>query len=252
MSFQKSFSRFRKRVKDKLSSIGDKTARGQANLGGEGFDHPTFSLQSEPGVVVGGEFRGNTKVSVGKDDPRPDNLQSVSRSAVGVGHGQGASEDEASGETNQKDLHPNPHVQTEGGSTREAEDVDREGADQGDPPLRSDVGNKTLTPSVSRIEEPESMWITSFQSPRLTYDADNPAVPDPDPVDATISKDELDWKNTASSAAKLFLRTVERASDAFPPLKSTAAGLCAILDSCEVWSTIIRSIPDTHGLRSKR
>ena len=253
MSFRKSFSGFRKKVKDKLSRIGDKTARGQADPGGEGSDHPTLSLQSEPGVIVGGEFRGgDVKVSAGKDDPRPDDLHSVSRSAVGVGRGQGATDDKASGETSQKDLHPHPHVQTEGGSSREVQDVDREGTDQGDPPPQSEVGTKTPAISTSHAEEPESTWITSFQLPCLTDDVGNPAVPDPALVDAATSKDKSDWKHTASSAAKLFLRTVERASDAFPPLKSTAAGLCAILDNCEVWSTFIRSIPHTHGLRSKR
>jgi len=64
-------------------------------------------------------------------------------------------------------------------------------------------------------------------------DVDNPAVPDHIHGDAATPKDEC-WKSTAASAAKLLLHTVERASDAFPPLKSAAAGLCAILDSCEV------------------
>ena len=39
------------------------------------------------------------------------------------------------------------------------------------------------------------------------------------------SDSESDWKDTASSAAKLFLRAVERSSEAFPLLKSVAAGL---------------------------
>ena len=56
--------------------------------------------------------------------------------------------------------------------------------------------------------------------------------------------DTSGWKNTGSSAAKLFLRTVERSSDVFPPLKSVAAGLCAILDNCEVLSTFARLIRD--------
>ena len=253
MSFRKSFSGFRKKVKDKLSTIGDKTASGQADPSGEGSDHPTLSLQSEPGVIVGGEFRGgDVKVSVGEDDPRPDDLHSVSRSVVGVGRGQGATDDKASGETSQRDLHPHPHVQTESGSSREAEDFDRERADQGDPPPQSDVGTKTPALSTSRAGEPESTWIISFQPPRLTDDVGNPAAPDPALVDVATSGEKSDWKHTASSAAKLILRTVERASDAFPPLKSTAAGLCAILDNCEVRSTIIRSIPDTDGLRSKQ
>ena len=189
-------------MKGRLSGVGDKTAREQVDPGGEGFDHPTLSLQKEPGVIVGGEFGGgNIKVSVGKDDPRSGDLPSASQSVVGVGYGERAS------------------------------------------------GDKTL-----RVEEPGSTWITSFQSPCLTDDVGNPAVPGPAPApgDATVSKNKSDWKHTASSAAKLFLRTVESVSDAFPPLKSTAAGLCFILDNCEVWSTIIRSIPNTYGLRSKQ
>jgi len=53
-------------------------------------------------------------------------------------------------------------------------------------------------------------------------------------VGATTSKGKSSWKSTASSTAKLLLRTVEKSSDAFPPLKSVAGGLCAILDNCEV------------------
>ena len=206
MSFRKSFSGFRKKVKDKLLCIGDKTTEGQANPGGGGFDHPTLSLQSEPGVIVGGEFRGrNIKVSIGEDDPQPGDLPSASQSVVGVRYGQGASGDKT------------PHV-----------------------------------------EEPGSTWITSFQSPCLTDDVGNSVVhgpapaPAPAPGNATVSRNKSDWKHTASSAAKLFLRTVDSVSDAFPPLKSTAAGLCFILDNCEVWSTIIRSTPNTYGLRSKQ
>ena len=83
-------------------------------------------------------------------------------------------------------------------------------------------------------------------------DVDNPAVPGPVPVDTVVSKNKSDLGHTASSAAKLFLRTVERASDAFPPLKSAAAGLCAILDNCEVRSAIVRSVRDAYGLPSKQ
>ena len=253
MSFRKSFSGFRKKVKDKLSCIGDKTTEGQANPGGGGFDHPTLSLQSEPGVVLGGEFRGgNIKVSVGKDDPRPDDLPSASRSVVGVEYGPGASGDKTSGETSQKDLHPHPRVRTEGGSIGETRDVDGKGADQGDLPPRSGVRNKTPALSTPPVEEPEGTWITSFQSPCLT-DVGNPAVPSPAPApgDATVSKNKFGWKDAVSYTAKFF-RIVESVSDGFPPLKSAAAGLCVILDNCEVWSTIIRSISNTYDLRSKQ
>ena len=60
----------------------------------------------------------------------------------------------------------------------------------------------------------------------------------------SVQSDPSGWKNTAVSAAKLFLRTVERTSDVFPPLKSVAAGLCAILDNCEVLSAFVRLIRD--------
>ena len=86
----------------------------------------------------------------------------------------------------------------------------------------------------------------TVQSPPLTDNVGNPVVPDPVCVEAAVPKDEPDWRHTASSAAKLLLRTVERASDVFPPLKSTAAGLCAILDNCEVWPTFVRSVRDPY------
>ena len=63
--------------------------------------------------------------------------------------------------------------------------------------------------------------------------AGDPVVSNPVHVEGS-SGDKTGWKHTAASAAKLLLRTVERASDAFPPLKSVAAGLCAVLDNCEV------------------
>jgi len=95
--------------------------------------------------------------------------------------------------------------------------------------------------------ESESTWAVPFQSPPLTDDAANPAV-----LGAAASEDESGWKHTVSSAAKLALRTVKEASDAFPPLKSVAGGLCAILDNCEVRSVIVRSIRDAYGIPSER
>jgi len=68
----------------------------------------------------------------------------------------------------------------------------------------------------------------------------------------SLQSDKSDWKHVTSSSAKLFLRTVERVSDSFPPLKAVAAGLCAILDNCEVRFSLVRSIRDAHSPRSKR
>ena len=113
------------------------------------------------------------------------------------------------------------------------------------------IGTERPPPSTSRVGETESTWTGPFQSPLLTDNVGSPTVPGPVLVDATVPKDKPDWKHTVSSAAKLLLRTVERASDAFPPLKSAAAGLCAILDNCEVCFTFVRSILNIHGSHSK-
>jgi len=236
MKFRKSLSRFQEKVKGKLSKIGDKPESGGANVGGEGLYRSALSSQSEPGIAVGGGSKGdNTKVGVGKDDQRPVDSQSVSRSMVGTGYDLGGSDDNADGgETGQKRLHPHPHTELEGGSSQERRDVEGKKTDQVDPLPQSDIRNRTPTLSISRGGESESTWVTPFQSLPLTDGAANKTVPDTANVDVTTSKDRSDWKHTASSAAKLFLRTVERASDAFPPLKSVAAGLCAILDNCEV------------------
>jgi len=248
MKFRKSLSRFKEKVKHKLSNVGDKP-EGGANVGGEELSRSGLSSQSEPGIAVdGGSRGGGIKVGVGEDDPRPDDSQSVSRSVVGTGHDLERSDDNADGgETGQRRLHPHRHTELEGGSSQERRDVDGKKADRVDPPPQSDIGSRTPTPPISRGGESESTLTILFQSLLLTDDTVKPAVPNLAHVDATTSKGRSDWKHTASSAAKLFLRTVERASDAFPPLKSVAAGLCAILDNCEVWSTFVRLIPDAYG-----
>ena len=53
----------------------------------------------------------------------------------------------------------------------------------------------------------------------------------------TEDENKPDWKSTASATAKLLLRGVRDAADAFGPLKSVAGGLCFILDNCEVCSS---------------
>jgi len=88
--------------------------------------------------------------------------------------------------------------------------------------------------------------------PLLTDGAGNLVVPDPVHVDTTTSKDKSDWKHAVSSAAKFLLCTVESTSDAFPPLKSVAAGLCAILDNCEVGTTFVCLILNAYRLHSKQ
>ena len=51
---------------------------------------------------------------------------------------------------------------------------------------------------------------------------------------AVANENKSSWKSTAFSSAKLLLRGVRDAADAFGPLKSVAGGLCFILENCEV------------------
>ena len=142
-------------MKDKLSKIVHRPDKGGANAGGEGSYRSALSLQSEPGIVVDGEFRGgDIKVSTRKDDPQPDDSRSVSRSALGVGE----SDDKAGGgETSQKRIHLHPHIQAESGSSQGRRSVDGKQADKADPPPQPDIGNKTTpAPSISRARGGES------------------------------------------------------------------------------------------------
>ena len=52
---------------------------------------------------------------------------------------------------------------------------------------------------------------------------------------AATNEDKSSLKSTAFATAKLLLRGVRDAADAFGPLKSVAGGLCFILENCEVW-----------------
>ena len=138
MSLRQSLSRFWNKAKEKLSPIFNRTKRQKVSVGGGGFNNSTLSLQSEPGIVVGGEFGGvDIKISTGKNDPRPENPPPMSRSAVEIGHDQGGS-----------------------GSGQAREDPDRKGADRADTPdtLQSDIGNVAIPiPSISRGGEAEGM-----------------------------------------------------------------------------------------------
>lgn len=151
MSLQQSFSRFRKKAKDKLPQIGKKGGESRTDIGHEGANLSTLSLQSEPAIVVESELGGDASVGVGNSDPLPDGSPSFSRSAVEIACSQGGSSIKADeGETSQKDLHPHSHVQTESQSSQERGDVDAEGTVQVNPPARSEShGGDTATPTPS-------------------------------------------------------------------------------------------------------
>jgi len=236
MSFRLSFSRFRKKAKEKVLNIRDRIRRYGAGVQGEGLNHSTLSLQSEPAIAVEG---------VENDDPRPDAYPPVSRSTAELERepARGSDDYTVRQERGQRALHPQAYERAGPGSSRERADA---GGKETGPRSKSDIRR---IPTVSILQDPESesTWAAPPQSPPLTDDAANPGV-----FGAATSKDESEWKHTVSSAAKLTLRTVKEASDAFPPLRSIAGGLCAILDNCEVRSAIVRSICDAYGIPSER
>jgi len=254
MSFRQSFSRFRKKAKDKLSNFKDSTKGRGTSVGDEGLGHSGLSLQSEPAIVVEGELGEDAGVGAGSEGSRPGDSLPVSLSMAELEREPRGSDDyTAQHEHGQKGLHPQAHEQAGRRSSQERGDVDGKRVDRADPPRsESDIERRTPTPSILQDGEPESMWTAPFQPPPLTDDADNSAIPGSVRVGAVTSKDRSDWKRTTSSAAKLFLRTVKEVSDAFPPLKSVAGGLCAILDNCEVRSTFVCLIRDAYSSHSKQ
>ena len=116
MSFRQSISRFRKKVKGKVSNIGNKIKQG-TRIGGEGLDHSSLSFQSEPATTVEGELRGDTGVGIGNEDPRANDYLPVSRSMVELEREQGESDDDAAPrERSQKGLHSHAYERAGHGS----------------------------------------------------------------------------------------------------------------------------------------
>ena len=158
MSFRKSISGFRKKVKDKLSNIGGKPEEIRANTGGDGLDRLASSSQSEPVIVVEDGSKGDPEAGGGRGGPRPGDSLPVSQSAVEVGHAQGESDDETDGGgVGQKALHPDSYVQVESGSSREGSVVGGKGAGQADPPPSDTEKKMTPVHSILRAEGSESM-----------------------------------------------------------------------------------------------
>ena len=60
------------------------------------------------------------------------------------------------------------------------------------------------------------------------------------------------WKSTAYATTKLAIHMMKESSDAFPPLKSVAGGLSAILKHCDVHPSSYHPTHDAHGCPSKR
>jgi len=54
--------------------------------------------------------------------------------------------------------------------------------------------------------------------------------------EGTASQSESNWMSTAYSSTRVVIDVVKESSDVFPPLKSVAGGLAAILKHYDVWS----------------
>ena len=66
-------------------------------------------------------------------------------------------------------------------------------------------------------------------------------------------ENKSDWKSTAYAATKLAINLAKESSDVFPPLKSVAGGLAAILGHCGVrQSPPNYAAHDTHNYPRKR
>ena len=109
--------------------------------------------------------------------------------------------------------------------------------------------------SIPLKQEPNSTWTISLRLRYLIIPSHNvdastvldhaqkelSHVENAEP-NATASEKKSNWKSTAYATAKLLLRGVRDSADAFGPLKSVAGGLCFILENCEVWSSLARTI----------
>jgi len=206
-----------------MSNIRDRIKRYGTGVRGEGLNHSSLSLQSEPAIVMEG---------VGNNDPRPGDCPPVSWSTVELERDLGGSDNYTTRrERDPRVLHPHAYKRAGPGSSQERAHAGRKKVGHVDPPRSESDIETPPTPSISQDDESESTWTTPFRSPPLTDDVTNQVV-----IGAVTSEDKSDWKHAASSAAKLTLRTVREVSDAFPPLKYIAGGLCSILENCEVCS----------------
>ena len=67
----------------------------------------------------------------------------------------------------------------------------------------------------------------------------HPSTPNQSVEPSTSYEKKSSQKSTMYSATKLAIHMVKESSDVFPPLKSVAGGLSAILNHCDVWPTFI-------------
>ena len=234
---RKSFSKLKKDFKHRVGGKKQAPDRAGANTAGEGVGSSASFLQPNLRTAVGGHDGGGSRISadvprVHSRDPSP---------------------------------HPEPVPADEGCLDDSRREVDVDGKEVTrkysnlDPGVQGIAGEvpgqeikrATFPPSpapISLKQEPDSTRTLSLRLLYLTThlgDTGAPAVPDHKPRDlgpdegaepsAAANENKSSWKSTAFATAKLLLRGVRDAADAFGPLKSVAGGLCFILENCEVW-----------------
>lgn len=229
MGFGGSFSKLLEKVKHPAAKGRRKQERRESGITGEKVDFASSATQPEPHAAT--EDRHDRE-----------------------GNGIGVKETHV-------DLCQEAEVEVEVKSvpSREEQDVDGKKIDPADPPAAS-------TPSIdSHNGKPDSMWKNLLQFLPLTApsgtvttsspllgprdsslpsdDVETSAVPDhiqdalsPDQDEPTVADQNKpdEWKFVAYPTAKLFLGEGKESADASDPLKYVVAGLCFILENCEV------------------
>jgi len=90
--------------------------------------------------------------------------------------------------------------------------------------------------TFSRNADPDAVSNLALPTPGSDQNS-HPEPPGHAADSKTAPERKLGWKSIASTAyatTKLAIHLVKESSDVFPPLKSVAGGLWAILDHCEV------------------
>ena len=214
---RKSFSKLKKDFKHRVGGKKRAPDRAGVNTAGEGVGSSASFLQPDLRIAVGGHDGGGSRIST-----------DVSRVHSSL----------------------DPDVQGAAGSVP-GQEIKRASSPPSDTPIPPKQG-------------PDSTWILSPQLLCLITHLGG-VIPDhmpqnlrPEEGDETgvaANGSKSSWKSTTFATAKLLLRGVRDASDAFGPLKSVAGGLCFILENCEVWLspaytvTTLTAAPENEGER---
>ena len=235
-NFLDSVTRKGRKVKQRLRGKKGKQDKTGADTAGESIDSSSSLLQPVPHIAgadhdgEGSRSSTDTRQVHSRDrSPQPESVP------VGGSDGDGEGEEVDVGEKVVSQGHPSPepNVETVVGSG----------------PGPTEVGPHLPPPSTPILHggKSESTWAHSFHLPYLIISSDSTESPAaPDQVPGVVGPNESDepgpvasgeksnWRFTAVATAKLLLRGVRDAGDAFGPLKSVAGGLCFILENYEV------------------